>query len=154
MPFAAACMPCACPARLLHSGVHGRHARLLQVLPELAKEIEAQDPRRARSLFLATTLLRGDQPDTGGGYAVLAYNPLNEHLSYTLEHRTIPEGSANFVIPELLNLTYSARSVQGLVLRKDVASEPVNTTSASATCQTASGAANPPFFFCQCGISC
>ena len=110
-----------------------------EVLPALAKEIEAEDSRRGRSWFLATTLLQGDQPDIGGGYAVLTYNPFSQHLAYHLEHRTIANGSANFVIPQLLNLSYSDRVTEGIVLRSDVETEPVDVTSPKATCQEATG---------------
>ena len=102
----------------------------------LAREIEAEDSRKTGHVWVATTLLRGAIPDQGGGYAILHYNPHIEYLSYDLHHRTFTNGATSFAILGLLNLSYTATSVDDTItqiLQDDV--EPVATTSEEAECQ-------------------
>uniref|UniRef100_A0A7S1JEU0 GH16 domain-containing protein n=1 Tax=Eutreptiella gymnastica TaxID=73025 RepID=A0A7S1JEU0_9EUGL len=60
-------------------------------VPALAREIEADDSRRTTQYFLATLLLRGTNPDQGGGWARLMYNPYSNYLTYLMTQRTYPE---------------------------------------------------------------
>ena len=112
-----------------------------RVVPRLAAAIEAEDSRRSDVWFAATTLLRGDAPDSGGGYAVLEYNARTRHLAYTLVHRTFTDGSIRFVIPGLVDAGYSRRWLSHALELDPGAGANVSTTSDAAECRVASGLA-------------
>ena len=111
------------------------------VVPSLAREIEAEDSRRSDIVWAAATLLRGEAPDTGGGYAVMVHNPYSGYLSYAVNHRTFEDGAITFAAPGLLNLTYAPQSLEGTLrdLEAPAAAPAADTTAPGAACQTASG---------------
>ena len=108
---------------------------------KLAQEIEAQDSRRSRVAFLATTLLRGTRDDAGGGYAVLLYDNRSRGLEYSVRHRTFESGQIRFDVAGLLSLSNSPRAVAGATTLGAMHEAEVNASSTVAECQTASGLA-------------
>ena len=114
-------------------------AQQAAVVPALAGEIEAQDPRRADLVFALTTLLRGAAPDEGGGYAVFTYDRYTRYLSYALHHRTFEPGFIRLEIPQLLNVSDLDAVANDTVPLDPPSPAPVNTTAPGATCQTAQG---------------
>ena len=106
---------------------------------KLAREIEAENARQVGNYWLAATFLRGDTPDTGGGYAFLTYHPFTRYLSYDVLHRTFTDGSIRLLIPEILNVSSRRRSSQGTIELSTIVSPSSNTTSPIARCQEAQG---------------
>ena len=125
--------------------IHDTNAELgvdyqTEVVPALAKEIEAADSRRNTTWFTATTLLRGDSPDSGGGYAVIEYNDYSRYLRYTIYHRTFTDGSISYSMPGgLFNTSSSSQWSSDTVVLDGMSEEEVNTTSDDAEYQVASG---------------
>ena len=82
-----------------------------RALPKLAREIEAEDPHRTSNFFAVATLLEGERPDSGGGWAIVNYNPVTEHLTYQFHHRTFTDRSIHYGVEVCTALHPWARAV-------------------------------------------